>query len=300
MFNPRYLSGLALVGLASVIAASAAFAATPKASPAKASGDVVVLSAGSLKTLITKSVAPAFHKATGYTLVDDSAGSGALATDIKNGVYVGDVFLSASPAVTQTLVGKKNGSWVSWYADFAKSPQVLAYNPSSKFKHDLLTEPWYKVITTSGFLVQRTDPATDPGGVLAVDTLKAAAKKFRSYAGALDKIASSSSKTVNPNEDDEQASIQNNSADAAFMYEADAISQGSPWVSLGGVPTEYGQYTATIVRGAPHKAAAEAFIKFLLGKTGQAELKKDRFGVVSPAQVHGTGVPSALTSLFKK
>jgi ABC-type Fe3+ transport system substrate-binding protein len=41
-------------------------------------------------------------------------------------------------------------------------------------------------------------------------------------------------------------------------------------------------------------AAAEAFIKFLLGPTGQAEMKADNFGIVSPAKVTGSGVPSAL------
>ena len=51
--------------------------AAPAASAAaKHSGDVDVISAGSLDTLMTKTVGPAFHKATGYTLVDTSGGSG--------------------------------------------------------------------------------------------------------------------------------------------------------------------------------------------------------------------------------
>ena len=59
-----------------------------------------------------------------------------------------------------------------------------------------------------------------------------------------------------------------------------------------------GDYTITIIKGAPHVAAAEAFIKFLLGPTGQAEMTADKFGVVSPAKVTGSGVPSDLASLF--
>jgi ABC-type molybdate transport system substrate-binding protein len=99
-------------------------------------------------------------------------------------------------------------------------------------------------------------------------------------------------------EDTEQAAIQTGQVDASFMYEADANSQDSPFVTLTGVNLA-GDYTITIVKGAPHLAAAEAFIKFLLGSTGQAELKTDKFGVVSPATVTGSGVPSDLASLFK-
>jgi ABC-type Fe3+ transport system substrate-binding protein len=60
-----------------------------------------------------------------------------------------------------------------------------------------------------------------------------------------------------------------------------------------------GDYTITLLQHAPHTAAAEAFIKFLLGPTGQAEMKADHFEIVSPAKVTGSGVPSGLSSLLK-
>jgi ABC-type molybdate transport system substrate-binding protein len=99
-------------------------------------------------------------------------------------------------------------------------------------------------------------------------------------------------------EDTEQAGIQNGQIDASFMYEADANSQGSPFVKLTGVNLA-GDYTITLVNHAPHTAAAEAFIKFLLGPVGQKEMKGDHFEIVSPAKVSGSGVPSALSSVIK-
>jgi molybdate/tungstate transport system substrate-binding protein len=272
--------GLTLIGVACV---AAAFAASSQATAAKGSGNVDVISAGSLDTLMTKSVAPAFHKATGYTLVDTSGGSSADAAQIKNKVYVADVFVSASPAVDATLEGKSNGNWVSWYAAFANSPEVLAYNPKR-----------YKVITLPGFRLGRTNPSQDPGGVLAAKALNETATA--KHLPALKKLATETSDEYS--EDTEQAGIQNGQLDASFMYEADANSQNSPFVKLTGVNLA-GDYTITIVKGAPHTAAAEAFIKFLLGPTGQAEMKADHFGIVSPAQVTGSGVPSGLTTLFK-
>jgi molybdate/tungstate transport system substrate-binding protein len=287
---------VAIAGMGLVAAGCSSSSTTPKTSSTstKHSGDVDVFSAGSLDTLMTKSVGPAFHAATGYTLVDTSHGSGTLAADIKNKVAVADVFVSASPAVDTTLMGASNGDWVSWYAAFAASPEVLGYYPKSKFAKDLQTMPWYKVITMPGFRLGRTNPTQDPGGVLAAEALNETATAQN--LPALKTLATETSDEYA--EDPEEADIQTGQLDAAFMYEADAISQSSPFVPLTGVSLA-GKYTITLVNKAPHMAAAEAFIKFLLGPTGQAEMKADKFEIVSPAKISGSGVPSALTSVLK-
>jgi molybdate/tungstate transport system substrate-binding protein len=292
------LIGAALVALVAACGSSSAKAATPKATPAvaKPSGNVDVLSAGSLDTLITKTVGPAFQRATGYTLVDTSGGSSTLAADIKNRVYVADVFVSASPAVDNTIRGPQHGDFVSWYADFAASPEVLGYYPKSTFAKDLRTKPWYQVITLPGFRLGRTDPTQDPGGVLAEEALQATAKAQPKYGSALKTLATETSDEYP--EDQEQAAIQTGQLDGSFMYEADANSQGSPFVTLTGTNLA-GDYTITIIKHAPHLAAAEAFVKFLLGTTGQAEMLKDHFNIVSPAKIIGNNVPSGLKTFFK-
>jgi molybdate/tungstate transport system substrate-binding protein len=291
ILNRRYLLGFAIAGCASVVVA---ISGSSTALAAKASGDVDVISAGSLDTLLTKTVGPAFQKATGYTLVDTSGASGTDAADIKNKVDVEDVFISAAPAEDTILKGAKNGGWVSWYAAFAASPEVLAYNPKSKFASDLKTMPWYDVITKPGFRLGRTAPSQDPGGVLAKAALEGTA--LTQNLPALKKLATETSDVYA--EDTEQAGVQNGQLDASFMYEADATSQGSPFVKLTGVNLA-GDYTVTLLKNAPHTAAAEAFIKFLLGPTGQKEMKADHFEIVSPATVTGSGVPSGLSTLLK-
>ncbi|WP_249009189.1 extracellular solute-binding protein [Conexibacter sp. DBS9H8] len=259
------------------------------------SGNVVVLSAGSLDTVLTDTVGPAFHRATGYTLVDTSGGSGTLAADIKNKVDAADVFISAAPSINATLEGGANGNWVSWYATFAYSPYVLGYYPRSRFAKALRTRPWYAVVTLPGFRLGRTNPTQDPGGVLAVAALKTAARRY--HLPTLARIAADPSTEYE--ETAEQAGIENGQLDAAFMYEADAISQHSPYVPLTGAP-ERGYYTITLLNRAAHTAAAEAFIRFLLSPAGQRAFTADRFGVVSPARVAGSGVPAALGSLLGK
>jgi len=117
---------------ASSAAASSPAAAAPTSASASASatgtGPVNVLYAGSLVNLMTKQIGPAFTKASGYTVTGESAGSTALVTDIKGKVDKGDVFISASPKATATLMGSANGDWVSWYVSYASSTVVLGYS----------------------------------------------------------------------------------------------------------------------------------------------------------------------------
>ncbi|MGH9918184.1 MAG: substrate-binding domain-containing protein, partial [Nitrososphaerales archaeon] len=79
------------------------------------SGPVIVLTAGSLETIMKTAIEPGFHKSTGYTVTDISGGSTGLAQDIKGGVHEADVFWSAAPASDKVLMGSANGDRVKWY-----------------------------------------------------------------------------------------------------------------------------------------------------------------------------------------
>ena len=140
-----------------------------------ASGPVDVLYAGSLEDLLQQEVGPAFARATGYS-VNDISWARMRSPARSGGKHQGDVFISASPTVNKTFEGSTNGYWVSWYAGFGTSPLVLGYNPSSKFAAALRTKPWYDVVGQPDFLIGRTDPTTDPKGVLPIEALDKAAK----------------------------------------------------------------------------------------------------------------------------
>jgi molybdate/tungstate transport system substrate-binding protein len=274
---------------ASTSAASSSNA--PSASTASGSGPADVLSAGSLQDLMDKAVVPDFHAATGYTEVDFSAGSSDLASDIKGKVKQGDVFISASPTVNTTLMGAANGSWVSWYATFATSKLVLGYNVKSKFAADLTTMPWYKVVTLPGFRLGLTPPASDPKGVLAVEALDNTAKSQNVPA-----LTAIGAKTSNQfPETNLEAEVESGQLDAGFFYLAEANSASIPTVALTGVNLA-ATYTITVLNGAPHPAAADAFVTYLLGP-GQADLTKYGFTLSSPITVTGTA-PAALSSVL--
>jgi molybdate/tungstate transport system substrate-binding protein len=269
---------------------------TAAAASAVPLGPVDVLSAGSLEDLLQQQVAPAFQAATGYTLNNTSMGSDAIASGIKGGTLQGDVFISASPAVNKTLEGSADGNWVSWYASFGSSPLVLGYNPSSTFAGDLRTKPWYDVIDQPGFLIGRTDPATDPKGVLAVTALDQAAKAHDTP--ALKGIASSTS-NVYP-ETSLVGQLQAAQLDAGFFYGVEAAAANIKTVPLSGTKLA-GVYTITILNRAPHDTAARAFVAFLLGNHGQRILAKNGIMAIIPPKVsEGSNAPRDLKGLYSR
>jgi molybdate/tungstate transport system substrate-binding protein len=263
-------------------AAPAATPTTPATATGHGTGPVDVLYAGSLVTVMNKTIGPAFQTATGYTFSGVSGDSGALANQIKAKTAQGDVFISANPSKDQALEGAANGNWVSWYAQFATSNLVLGYNPHGKFAAQLETQPWYKVITQTGFLLGRTDPATDPKGALTVSALDDAAVTD----GAGTKAIAASSANVFP-ENTLVGRLQAGQLDAGFFYSVEAASAGIQTVPLAGIPTLQAKYTITVLGQAPHEAGAVSFVQFLLGTTGAADLAADGLTVSRPLQTSG-------------
>jgi len=296
--------GLAFIGLAAAGCSSstssssspAASASSPAAtasasSTATGTGAVNVLYAGSLVNLITKQVGPAFQTASGYSVTGTGAGSTALVTDIKGKVYKGDVFISASPTATKTLMGSANGDWVTWYVSFASSKLVLGYNANSKFASVIKSEPWYKAITTPGLKLGFTDPATDPKGKLVAEALTGTAKAKN--LPALTTIKNDKG-DVFP-EETLVARLQAGQLDAAFFYTIEATPVNIPTVALTGEDLK-ATYTISTLKGAPNEPGAEAFTAYLLGPSGQAVLKQDGFDLITPPKVTGSGVPAAVQS----
>ena len=292
--------GLAAAGCSSSSSSSAASASAAASSPAASasassaatgSGAVNVLYAGSLVNLITKQVGPAFQTASGYSVTGTGAGSTALVTDIKGKVDKGDVFISASPTATKTLIGSANGDWVSWYVSYASSNVVLGYNPNGKFAADIKSKPWYEAITEPGLKLGFTDPATDPKGKLTAQALSDTAKSKN--LPALTTIENNKG-NVFP-EETLVARLQSGQLDAAFFYTAEAIPAKIPTVPLTGEDLK-ATYTISTLKGAPNEPGAEAFVAYLLGPSGQAYLKQDGFDPITPPKVTGSGVPATIQS----
>ncbi|HUY16038.1 MAG TPA: extracellular solute-binding protein, partial [Acidimicrobiales bacterium] len=170
------------------------------------------------------------------------------------------------------------GDWVTSYKEFGYSALVLGYNAKSKFARVLEGKPWYEVVDLPGFLLGRTDPATDPKGVLAVDALTGVALSYDRP--NLARLASTRSNVF-----DETAlvgQLQAGQLDAGFFYAVEAAAAHLKTVALVGTHLS-GQYSVAILNRAPHEAAAKAFVKFLLGPAGQKILKGGGVTPIVPA-----------------
>lgn len=257
----------------------------------RGNGNVDVLYAASLLRLMEQQLGPTFSAATGYQVSGFAAGSTELVNEIKGGVRRGDVFISASPRANAALEGRANGDWVSWYVAFARAPLVLGYSPSGSFASILRREPWYKVVTSPGFRIGRTDPVLDPKGQLTVDAVDRAAKSTH------DKVLlqiTASSGNVFP-EETLLGRLEAGQLDAGFFYRDEAKAAGIPTISLAPVSLA-ATFTVTVLAHAKHEAGALSFVRFLLGSRGQRAVARAGFELIEPPQLHGRG-PAPVAAL---
>ncbi|MGB7799100.1 MAG: extracellular solute-binding protein [Pseudonocardiaceae bacterium] len=257
-------------------------------------GPVKVLYAGSLVNLMEHSLGPKFEQASGDTFQGFSAGSSALATQIKGKVRQGDVFISASPTVNADLQGPANGNWVPWYVKFASAPLVIGYNPNSKFAADLKSKPWYQVITEPGFKLGSTDPKVDPKGKLAQQALTDGAKIYSDPALP---AAAQQNITVLP-ETELVGRLESGQLDAGFFYSNEAGEQKIQTTSLDQVHLA-ATYTVAVLNMAPDPAPAADFVQYLVSPAGEELLKEDGLTVL-PLALYGdpAAVPPALKSVL--
>jgi molybdate/tungstate transport system substrate-binding protein len=269
--------------------------------PASAAGKVNVLYAGSLVNLMEHGIGPAFDKASGNTFQGFAGGSSGLANQIKDKLRRGDVFVSASPKVNDSLIGAANGDWVSWYVAFAQSPLVIGYAASSKFAADLKSKPWYRVLQEPGIKIGRTDPKLDPKGALTVALMKEAETLYKSP-GLSEKIigAPENPAQVLP-EEALIGRLQSGQLDAGFFYSTETADAGIPAISLPPDIAPKAVYTVTILHNAPNADGAGKFVAFLLSADGERVMKEHGLGVQKPTLTgDANGVPQDVQALLKQ
>lgn len=278
--------GLRAIGWATCFAVAAgSIAMTPAgAGTTKHSGNVNVLYAASLQQIMETSIGPAFQKATGYTFVGYPAASGALATDIKSGVYQGDVFISANEATNTSLEGTANGNWVTTYIVFGNSPLVLGYSKTSAFASSIKKLPWFSAVTQPGIRIGRTDPSIDPKGKLTTQAIAAGVIVYNDPGLA---AVTASSANIYP-ETSLVGLLQSGQLDAGFFYASEAKAGGIPFVKLGRLDFS-ATYTVSNLANAPDDAGGASFSAFLLGHEGRKLLARDGVVVVRPRVIGPLG-----------
>ena len=185
---------VAVIGtVAGLAAPSRAADRASRAAPAGlAPGMAEVAYAGSLLKLNEGTVGPAFTKATGIPYQGQGGGALGLAQEIRSGEITPNVFesIGAGPiAVVEPRL-------TDWYLSVAASPIVVAYNPRSRFapelraiaRHDRPMRDLFTLMEQNGFLLGRTNPATDPQGQAFALMVHLAAATYHLGPGAAARI----------------------------------------------------------------------------------------------------------------
>lgn len=266
---------------------------------AQAADDTVqVLYAGSLTNLMERSVGPAFEQASGQHFSGYAAGSGKIANELRGKLRRGDVFISASPKVNDSLTGSANGDFVRWYVQFADSPLVIGYNPRSRYAHALQTQRWDAALQTPGIRIGRTDPKLDPKGALTIAMVKRAEQLYQTPDLMQHILGDAENPAQVLPEEALLGRLQSGELDAGFFYSTETSDAHIPAVPLPADLKTQADYTITILGDARNHEGALRFVQFLLGPQGQALLKQHGLTLVKPV-VHGAAldVPASLQAL---
>jgi molybdate/tungstate transport system substrate-binding protein len=270
------------------------------ATPSFAQDNTVnVLYAGSLVNLMERSVGPAFEKSTGLQFRGYAAGSNKIANEIKGKLRRGDVFISASPKVNQSLMGADNGDHVTWYVNFAQSPLMIGYNPKSKFAADFKHKRWDEVLQEPGIRIGRTDPKLDPKGAFTVEMMTKAAELYHQP----DLVQKTLGAPDNPDqvlpEETLVGRLQSGQLDAGFFYSTETSDLKIPAIQPAPELHAQASYTLTILSDAPNNAGAVRFVNFLLSAEGRELLKQHGVDVIKPAiSGNGQAIPPSVQAVL--
>jgi len=247
---------LLTAGCASTYETAAASDPAPPAAE-ELSGEVTVFAAASLTASFDDLIAAFTAEHPGVQIVPGYDGSSTLATQIIEGAQV-DVFASADEANMQKVVD----------AGLAADPQLFATN-------------------TLTLIV----PTGNPGGVTGIESLADDALTVVLCAPAVpcgtasEQLLAASGVRASADSFEQNVSavltkVATGEADAGLVYVTDAaLAAGAvETVEAAGADAVVNRYPVVVLDDAPNAAAAEAFVAFVRGPSGQAVLADHGFG----------------------
>ncbi len=276
------------------------------------SGDLIIFHAGSLSVPF-KDIITEFTKVyPNVKLLPESAGSVTSARKITDLDRPCDIMASADYSVIDKMLIPK---YADWNIKFASNEMAIVYTDKSRYSDKISSANWYETLMKPDVTFGRADPNSDPCGYRTVLALQLAEKHYKKP-GLAKNMLGKNQEYMRPKEVDMVALLESGSIDYIFIYRSIAIQHKLKYVILpdqvnlknpsmaslyatakveinGSKPGEkqfmIGEpmiYGVTILRDAPNRAAAEAFVAFMLAKnTGMKIMEKDGQPSVIPMPV---------------
>jgi molybdate/tungstate transport system substrate-binding protein len=275
--------------------------ALPLAAAGQPSGRLVIFHAGSLSVPMA-SIERAFEAR--YPRVDvlrEAAGSQKCARKISELKKPCDIMASADYKVIDKLLIP---DYADWNIRFASNRMVLCYTDSSAHAGQLAPDNWYEIIDRPEVSWGHADPNVDPCGYRSLMVLQLAETYYRQPGLAKRLLKNRPQANIRPKSVELISLLQTGNMDYAWEYRSVAIQHGLRYLELPAAinlgdyrhDPDYRQavvrvtgkkpgttmeirgksitYGVTMVKNAPNREAAEAFMAFLLSPEGGLRILK--------------------------
>jgi molybdate/tungstate transport system substrate-binding protein len=269
---------------------------------AEPQGNLVMFHAGSLSVPF-QAMEKAFE--TKYPKVDllrEASGSQAAARKVSDLKKPCDIMASADYKVIDKLLIPDNANW---NIRFASNQLVLCYTEKSKFADQVTESNWYEILQKDGVVWGHSDPNLDPCGYRALMVIQLAEKYYKKP-GLYDTVIANRPKAnIRPKSVELVSLLQTGNMDYAWEYLSVAVQHGLKYVVLpddinlgnyqyddfysqavvkvtGKKPGTFMElkggsctYGITLIKNAPNREAAIAFLEYMLSPEGGLKILKD-------------------------
>ncbi len=294
----------------------------------KIRGKIIIFHAGSL-TLPLYKMAKAFEAShPGVDILREAAGSRTCARKIVDLHRPCDIMFSSDDAVIDKFLIPR---FAAFNIRFASNRMVLCYTDQSRFQEKINARNWYRILLDEKVIWGQGDPNVDPCGYRALMVMQLAEKFYHVQGLYRDLLKNRPLRNIRPKSEALLPMLQTGDMDYAWEYRSVAVQHHLKFVSLpdkinlGNVDDNgfYRQavveisgkkpgtrivrrgraitYGVTILKNAPNRPAAVAFLRYVLDpKGGMNILRALGQPPLIPAWVPSTGMWRLLPRRLRK
>jgi molybdate/tungstate transport system substrate-binding protein len=274
----------------------------PCSAGAEPHGKLIMFHAGSLSVpfeVMEKAIEAKYPK---LDLLREPSGSQKASRKISELKKPCDIMASADYQVIDKLLMP---NFADWNIRFASNQLVLCYTEKSKYSKEINANNWRQILQRKGVSWGHADPNIDPCGYRSLMVLQLAERHYKEP-GFYDKvIANRPKENIRPKSVELISLLQTGNLDFAWEYLSVAVQHGLKYIKL---PDEinlgnyqyddfYAQavvkvtgkepgtfidikgasctYGVTLIKNAPNKEAAVAFLAYMLDPNGGLKVLKD-------------------------
>jgi molybdate/tungstate transport system substrate-binding protein len=258
-------------------------------------GKIIIFNAGSLTMPLAQMEKEFEAKYPQVDVLREAAGSQQCARKISDLKKPCDIMASADYTVIDKLL---TPAYADWNLRFATNRLVLCYTDKSRYAKEVNDKNWYEILGREGVIWGHSDPNLDPCGYRALMVLQLAEKYYK-ILGLYDRlIANRPKENIRPKSVELVSLLQTGNMDYAWEYRSVGVQHELKFVELpdqinlgnyqyddfyknavvkvtGKKPGTFMEmkgksctYGITLIKSAPNKEGAIAFLKYALDPQG--------------------------------